>query len=532
MYKKIMLSAAAAMTLTTAGMAFDTAHYDASNKKIGDNANGIIVTNDDLNNSNVYLSKYTGGGLSYKLNKSTTQYGDALIYPAFNTTSGWESEFTVRNTLKNRSVIAKVVVYDGENSEEIFDFNIYLSDEDVFTFKIKDGMVTTSDESTPMSVSAASDNNDTVTMNTTTDFNFGKTSVLKTIKGKTVINGYVAIYGMAQEDQLLDEDGVADFNTDSSKYHQKHDLLWTDYRKALDECRDGWRDVYTEAGMIHGMMISAVNGPNISSTQEPLKNLNNHANSLTGTCYSSVEHNSSTVANAWGFTDVDFDALVGSVRISNSGDASRDMMLPATAVENFTDDDRVMLWAEGEYASIADRQMVTNYYSAIHVKNDAMDFIVNTINFEFDKNRDSETKVLLTQPFKRTLVQLQTATTSNYSGYSVPTNITSANLYTADYGQFTVDIRPFDRAENTAVVSNEGVLVSPYSGTDPKKYNKELQEMTLSDLMASSVAQGFDPDAGHVFIEPKTIISGIVTQMNGGESTGDAQTNWTYAPAK
>ncbi len=58
--------------------------------------------------------------------------GDTLVYPFYMATSGIQTDFEVINTSDNLSVVAKVVVRSKKYSEELRDFLIYLSPNDVF----------------------------------------------------------------------------------------------------------------------------------------------------------------------------------------------------------------------------------------------------------------------------------------------------------------------------------------------------------------------------------------------------------------
>ncbi len=50
------------------------------------------------------------------------------------------------------------------------------------------------------------------------------------------------------------------------------------------------------------------------------------------------------------FRDTDPDALLGEVEISHPEGDKRNLLLPATALKNFTVKKMIMLWTEGEYA--------------------------------------------------------------------------------------------------------------------------------------------------------------------------------------
>jgi hypothetical protein len=63
--------------------------------------------------------------------------GDLLFFPNYAADgTGWETNFKIINTKIDQSVVAKVVVRGGEQSQELLDFFIYLSPTDVWTGKI------------------------------------------------------------------------------------------------------------------------------------------------------------------------------------------------------------------------------------------------------------------------------------------------------------------------------------------------------------------------------------------------------------
>ena len=127
MTNKIMSIAAIAAIFGTSAYAFDT------------NTAGKILNRDAVEGN------YTGGTAStVRLLKSVDGHpdpitgaitdrlkGDALIFPAFQADEdGWNTEIVLRNNYSNKAIIAKVVVYDGKDSSEVRDFNVYLSAND------------------------------------------------------------------------------------------------------------------------------------------------------------------------------------------------------------------------------------------------------------------------------------------------------------------------------------------------------------------------------------------------------------------
>ena len=62
--------------------------------------------------------------------------GQVLIFPYYNTNAGFQTNFSFRNT-KDEFKAVKVRLRESENSNDVLDFNVYMSPFDVFTFAIK-----------------------------------------------------------------------------------------------------------------------------------------------------------------------------------------------------------------------------------------------------------------------------------------------------------------------------------------------------------------------------------------------------------
>jgi hypothetical protein len=62
--------------------------------------------------------------------------GQVLIFPYYNTQAGFQTNFSFRNT-KNQFKAVKVRLRESENSNDVLDFNVYMSPFDVFTFAVK-----------------------------------------------------------------------------------------------------------------------------------------------------------------------------------------------------------------------------------------------------------------------------------------------------------------------------------------------------------------------------------------------------------
>ena len=519
MYTKKFLSAVAAVAIVSTGLfAFETRD------------SGEIVTRNS--NNDLVKGGYIGGTPSNSdLNLSTNQLGDALIFPYYKAgADGWETEIVIRNTSPH-ATIAKVSVYEHSGSNDAGDFNIYLSPYDVmrFTMKFEGGsvLVFSDDGSVPQKVTnpARGVNNDDAI------FEHGEKDPILTLNdlGANEQEGYVIVYGMAQyNDGDTRTNSKYGLNTDELNYHGKHKSLWKDYRRVLDDCRVNWRSAYTSGNMINGMMRNTVPAPDT-----------NIGTSCATTSESVLAEDGYELEN---FGDVASDTLIGTVRVyKEDGAQSRDLLLPATALSNFTDEN-MMLWAEGEFAALHDRRIEEGSDSALSKYNvdavlaDSKTFMVSSTYYTFDKNAKAN-QLTVTQPMKKILGQL------------VSTNGSRANSI-GEYliqdgsaqGGFQLKYFLRDEDENDPikipVVFEE--ITSPHNvGVDEiVTFRDEMQVIKDTNLeLAEGAADPFKnkETSGFAYLnfigaEEKEGIPAIITQMSGSKVGGVAQTNWIYAP--
>ena len=510
MYTKKILSMAATIALvSTASLAFET------------NTQGQILAGSTVNTT------YTGGTpATSDLNLSTGLYGDALIYPYFKATDGWTTEIIVRNTTPH-ATIAKVSVYEKTASADIGDFNVYLSPYDVLRFTIVDGVIKTADGSVPTTVRNPKHGPDADEA-TWLDLD-GNSEELEILKLKAANNnqleGYVVVYGMAQYNDG-DTHKTASYgqSTEGLNYHQKHKELFKDYRRLMDDCRVNWREAFKRNGMKEGVMISSVPGG------IPAPDTNIAANCVT---------TSKSVISGYDlkhFGDVDENTLTGTVRVfKEDGEQSRDLLLPATAISNFSENN-MYLWAEGEFAAIEDRRLkqvdATNvYYDRNLVQKDSNAFMTKAAIYTFDSKEGAAVtnQILVTQPTKRTLGQLFGTPGDNSTGY----------YWLEDgskYGGFQLDYFLLDEDEG-ADVAEVGFtrITSPAGnlGTIPT-WKDEMQKITSADLEDLAEIEEFKNNDGYSFLNfvgaTADGIPAIVTEMTATKVGGFAQTNWIYAP--
>jgi len=508
MTKRVLSAAAAVAIMTTGAMAFDTNHAG------------------DILNRDAKQGKYINGtaadeALLRSTDTATTDRlkGDALIFPAFQADDeGWKTDIVLRNNYTDRAVVAKAVIYAGHDSSEVRDFNIYLSANDQARFTLQDGEVVSNDSSIVIS--------ETVKTNKTVVFaddNNQFTGKLQDIESEAYIrNGYIIVYGM--------------FETDGTNkgYDHNHTALWEKYRDLMDFHRDGWRDYKTT--MRKGVYTEAnITSPNVDVND--------------------TSHVAGVGANA----------LSGTVRIYNANTETRDMLLPATALENYTpnnNSDRVMLWAPNEYAAIADRcidgdEGATNGdyagYNKDCVQEDTVTFLIDnaTYTYENKNGKGVANKLIMTQPTKRFLTQLDPNQADNEfwhdgkddnceepankkvvtgTGYGIVANL---NIFGDDEETFG---KAPESEEDPELLTSPGDLV-------------EVPAQTLTALcnelaVASDIEQNLvDPATGtkwpetsngfvrYDFANESGQIPAIVTQMTATRVNGEAKSNWVYAPS-
>ena len=511
MYTKKILSMAATIALvSTASLAFET------------NTNGQILA------GNTVSKTYTGGTpATSDLNLSTGLYGDALIYPYFKATDGWTTEIIVRNTTP-WATVAKVSIYEKTASADIGDFNVYLSPYDVLRFTIIDGVVKTADGSVPTTVRNPKHGVDADEA-TWLDLD-GNSEELEILKLKAANNnqleGYVVVYGMAQYNDGIDTAANTSYGqvTVNLNYHQKHNELFKDYRRLMDDCRANWRTAFNRNGMKEGVMISGVAGG------IPAPDTNIAANCVT---------TSTSIIPGYdlkNFGDVDANTLTGTVRVfKEDGQQSRDLLLPATAISNFSENN-MYLWAEGEFAGIEDRRLqqvgtTDVYYDKDLVIKDSDAFMTKTALYTFDSKEGAAVtnQILVTQPTKRSLGQLFGTPGDNSTGFYWLED-------GSQYGGFQLDYFLLDEDEG-ADVAEVGFtrITSPAGnlGTIPT-WKDEMQKITSADLEELAEIEEFKNNDGYSFLNfigaTANGIPAIVTEMTATKVGGFAQTNWIYAP--
>jgi len=536
MKKQLMSIAAIAALFTTGIHAFDATQGDGQLIKETGATTAVLGT---YNNTNAAVPAADALQLG-----APGEIGDALIYPAFFGGHNFSTEFSVINVNPDEAVIAKVVLYSAKDSKELKDFNIYLSANDVFRATIKDGKIISTDGST---VVPGTDHLSTVGDH---GYNYLDSSVMasKNRPFETSVDediGYIAVFAMVQ----TDEDGTAAKANPSTNvaYHKKHNALWRDYRHLLDQCRsENWRD-----GITNGIYTGndAVNQPNIDLAANAIAGVHQNAN----TC--DTIPNTVLSTKATGPQQIKFKSpertLTGTLVVKGSDSkGTRAMTLKATPIRNYSTNTRTVLWTEGELASISDRCITFNAagnthatanYDAECINRDVANNMITGTLYEFGS---LESQLLVTQPWKRTLIQMNgdggaiMPGAAAYSGVTRQPNnkgngiaagtTTPANDFNVvNYGGFKITQTVYNDDEDQYIGTAGGFTVSPASTAAADVIPNEM-------TMFNPLPGGASYPKGYAVINFKNggtaneSLHGIVTQMTANEVDGTAEINWLY----
>ena len=499
MTKKLFSTVAAAAVLSTGLMAFDNI----------DGATSLIP--------------YTFDGNSTAADTNITiapmgQQGDSLIFPAFKVGNGWESTVRVINTSTTNAVVAKVVLFAGDDSRELRDFNIYLSANDVWEGTIKidtDGVakLISTDSSSPLQsigTGMASVNTPMVT---------------SAIGAST---GYIEVIGCA----MAATDAILTTKTKIPTAHKDHIGLRADYVATAAATRF----IATPTVYTNGVITSAAHVPAV------------HTNS---TGLLSVR---TAITDAYAFGDVT-NVLTGDIRITDTING-KDMVMAATKLQNVTESNTTLMFTEGEAANIADRALVGNNgrinaalltyadintsseYNTTQLKNDADQFTVKNVYVTYgDSSNPVNNMVLLTSPYKRLLVNSSVTlgttasantnfgTTSSVFGTMYKGVTTTATAITG-YGYFDALALIFNQDEEQASASQFSPANTPTIKFDLEVSPSEGNVVSTDNLSTYLAQAGFAKGFVNLKFRNDDGVSTIPTQMIATTAAGRIVTNW------
>jgi len=493
---KRLLSLVAVAALTTSAMAYNA------------NELGSMEAGNNVNITGIALSK---------LLKKSNQLGNALLFPAYFVGGNWQTTIRVINT-SDKAVVAKVVFYDGKDSHELRDFNIYLSANDEWIGELKtdtDGTykVFSNDGSTPL----------TGKLGEYPMASADKQFVSKSLESG---NGYFEVIGMVATDR-------------NNGMHGKHAQLREAYTKFAHDIRN--------QGTIFADGINKYsNFPYVKWTIN-----SNDGNGTYTDSGKSVDVN---------FTGVPVDALTGDVRITDTVNG-KDMVMPALALEyntsnpNYkvgsdTNDSSGLVYLEGEKANIADvfieyNVSKTNYYEYNIADLNASTAMLGAKKayITYGDAPVNNMYALITSPFKRLIVSQKawnnhkidgnsgtvltdyfgkvtydktSGAVTNWGSYSLIANIYNTDEVMMSAGQFSPATTP--TLTFTKELANTG-----YDATDSTK---------LPFYLTQAQGQGFTK--GYVVLSNTTgkEIPGYITQMIATTAGSKVVTNWIVPATK
>jgi hypothetical protein len=330
-------------------------------------------------------------------------------------------------------------------------------------------------------------------------------------------SGYVVIYVMTQTDENTSVEDPTSLDRDY--YHNKHYLLYKAYYDALSRCRNqNWKKVFSVYGTAKNGTATkyALNAPNVKDTCDEID--------LNKTKYPYYGH----------FSAPDNNILFGEVEISKYDDGDpRSLLLKARAIDNYTTENQMMMWAPGEYAAIQDRRIVPDGngdgladYDTNGIANDAKDMIKRKAYFAFNAQKAplDKSTLIITQPMKRAL-----GMAGHAEDYWQRVNI-DAN----EWGQFSLGMQFYDEDENADVGEVQLVTItSPANSKDEELYKPEMAPLPYEVLARGANQKIFinnEVDGyADVFINSPYGLPAIVTEMVSRDINGEAQINWIYS---
>jgi len=471
MTKKLFSTVAAAAVLSTSAMAYD------------------LVVAKDTNLSNAY--GMVDSGLTADRNVTTAKAGDALIFPAYFVDNGWQTTLRVINTNTKEAMVAKVVLYAGNDSHEVRDFNIYLSANDEWTGTImidSDGnaKVISDDDSAPL-----------------VDGTMASAENPMKSEAIDVTTGYVEVIGCAS-------------TATNAGAHADHQKL-----------REAYQDLALTQRMEEGVNPIFSNGVIVNGAKAPYMAVAD----LNGTAKDGTVYTFHQAAN---------DSLIGDVRITDTVNG-KDMVMPAVALNDVTVDEQnaALLYLEGEAANIADRDINSTLQYSAQLDLDAaatssVDAIYMTTG---DSANLANNQLLLTSPFKRMLV-------NKYAGVDdAPLNdlgfqgakYDEDTKTVSDYGFVALLAQIFDKSENAAAASQFSPATTPTLNFKYEVSASEGNAVQTDNLSYYLNQAGASYEKGYALLSNALTgapITGIATQMIATDVAGKVVTNWIPAATK
>jgi len=482
MVKKFLLSAAVVGALATSAMAYNSSELSQ-----------MVTTKYKTTAKKVAIAKSANNKTAdiNKIGFNQMKTANTLIFPAYFVGSGWETTVRVINTNDKKGVVAKVVLYDGKDSHEVRDFNIYLSPNDVWVGKIKvdsDGVakVISTDDSAPLEDGSMA-------------------SATKPLaKSIDSANGYVEVIAMAETDLT---------KTTYRNGHNDHEGLRAAYDKFAKKVRTG--DENPSLIFANGVIQ---NGDAIYP----------YANIAASGILNTGEDITGDAKPDYNLTGITVNSLTGDVRITDTVNG-KDMDLPAYKVDYNSSVNTSLVYLEGEKANVADVEITpTGAYDSSSLKSAIAAVSAKAVYITYGDAPVNNMYAILTNPFKRVYVQAATAA-KTLAYYTDATTDTSGVV--TNYGTTSLVAQIFDESENMMSAGQFSPATTPTiklanevatTGYDVNDAN------TLAYYLNQANAKGYTK--GFVKLTNATgsnaYIPGIMTQMLATTAGGKVVTNW------
>jgi hypothetical protein len=275
--KKFLISAAAIAALATSAVAYDNFY----NMEIDPAVNSVST--------------------APRIVRTNTQFGNALLFPYYAVVNGYTSTIKVINTL-DRPVVAKVVFFEKTNSNEVRDFNIYLSPKDEWI-----GVVSQGDDG---KIYVTSTDDSAVANAATGEFATENNPMNVEFKDSTATSGYVEVIGLAVVNGLANP-------------HDKPSIR----SRYLSQAETARNITSTKLLFNDGTLTTDVLAPNIDLT---------------------------TTAS---LSEVPNDALTGTIELQNT-QFKTNLVTSAIGLDIYSDAANTgLLYIEGEKATVADAEI-------------------------------------------------------------------------------------------------------------------------------------------------------------------------------
>jgi len=517
MVKKFLLSAAVVGALATSAMAYDMNKLTLM-KPTQQTVNGVNSGTPVFNNS----SDIT------KVGFDQTALANSLVFPlVYANDQGWSSAIRVINPTEH-AVVAKVVFYDGKDSHEVRDFNIFLSANDVWVGQVKlddngNAVVISTDESTPLEDGGVA----------------SKDKPFIGVLGKS-FNGYVEVIEMAETQESA---------------HNLHADLRTAYNQFAKEQRTGDKNI--NVTWDNGVIRNVATTPYVEW---------NTAAATPNQVAITVNTNTFTFVAPNGYNDAaNNGSLTGDERLSNTNNKS-DMDLAAYKLDyntstvngtTATTKPVSLLYLEGEKANLADVEMDKTagnaiYYDFGSLESDITSKASSTEAYITYGDAPEGMYALITNPFKRLYVQaaldkgaaaaqdgvINSNAKAKDAGVLYYTDASTDANGNINYGSTDLLAQIFDESENMMSAGQFSPAKTPLIKIQREVgFTEETQPAgdvynTLSNYLTQAADKGFERG----FIKISNItgnnVPGIITQMLATEVNGQIVTNWIVPQTK